>query len=31
MLVGGMLLDDEETFNEIVGRCADIEARINRS
>ena len=31
MLAGGMLLDDEETFDEIVGRCADVEARINRS
>lgn len=31
MLAGGMLLDDEETFNEVVGRCADVGARINGS
>ena len=29
MLVGGMLLDDEERFDEIARRCADIEARAN--
>ena len=31
MLDGGMLLDDEEEFDEIARRCADVEARINRS
>lgn len=29
MLVGGMLLDDEERFDEIVRRCSDIQARAN--
>ena len=29
MLVGGMLLDDEEGFDEIARRCTDIEARAN--
>ena len=29
MLSDGMLLDDEETFKEVIGRCADIETRAN--
>lgn len=29
MLRDGMLLGDEETFDDIMGRCADIEARAN--
>ena len=29
MLSNGMLLGDEETFDDIMGRCADIEARAN--
>jgi len=29
MLGDGMLLGDEETFDDIMGRCADIEARAN--
>ena len=29
MLGDGMLLGDEETFEDIMGRCADIEARAN--
>ena len=29
MLAGGMLLDDEETFDEIAQRCADVEAKAN--
>ena len=30
MLREGMLLGDEEAFEDIIGRCADIEARANR-
>ena len=30
MLSDGMLLDDEEQFADLMGRCADIEARANR-
>lgn len=30
MLRGGMLFDDEETFDEIINRCVDIEQRANR-
>ncbi|WP_420440636.1 nucleotidyl transferase AbiEii/AbiGii toxin family protein [Candidatus Palauibacter sp.] len=30
MLRGGMLFDDEEAFEEIIDRCADIEQRANR-
>ena len=29
MLVGGMLLDNEERFDETARRCSDIEARAN--
>ena len=30
MLANGLLLDDGEPFAELIGRCADIEARANR-
>ncbi|MDE2663875.1 MAG: nucleotidyl transferase AbiEii/AbiGii toxin family protein [Gemmatimonadota bacterium] len=30
MVRGGMLFDDEEAFEEIINRCADVEERANR-
>lgn len=30
MLSDGMLLDDEEQFDELMGRCAEIEMRANQ-
>ena len=30
MLTDGMLLDDEEQFEDLMERCADIQRRANR-